>query len=46
VASPYPAGTFTRQEAPSFAWRTNLTIYPQPYAYLLLDNNHLIEKLF
>jgi len=24
VASPYPAGTFTLQEAPSFAWRTNV----------------------
>ena len=23
VASPYPAGTYTRQEASSFAWRTN-----------------------
>jgi len=23
VANPYPSGTFTRQEASSFAWRTN-----------------------
>jgi len=23
VVSPYPTGTCTRQEAPSFAWRTN-----------------------
>jgi len=23
LAKPYPTGTFTLQEAPSFAWRTN-----------------------
>lgn len=28
VASPYPTGTFTRQETPSFAWRTNKKTLP------------------
>ncbi len=26
VANPYPAGTFTLQDAPSFAWRANASI--------------------
>jgi hypothetical protein len=32
VASPYPTGTFTRQEAPSFARRDNVKAGPPPVA--------------
>ena len=29
LAKPYSAGTFTQQEAPSFAWRTNVSVAPE-----------------
>src|SRR5712692_7104799 len=32
VASPYPARSFTLQETPSFAWRTNATLQAPPIA--------------
>jgi len=32
VASPYPTGTFTRQETPSFARRDNVKAGPPPVA--------------
>ncbi|MEJ1418891.1 MAG: hypothetical protein RPU91_17755, partial [Candidatus Sedimenticola sp. (ex Thyasira tokunagai)] len=28
VANPYPTGTFTLQDAPSFAWRANASHQP------------------
>src|SRR3990172_11822017 len=28
VVSPFPTGTFTRQDAPSLSWRDNVTVHP------------------
>src|SRR5712691_7703728 len=33
VASPYPARSFTLQETPSFAWRTNATLQARATRY-------------
>ena len=41
VASPYPTGSFTLQEAPSCAWRTNATFLDDK---LLPSTSHAVER--
>src|SRR4030043_238450 len=41
VVSPYPTGTFTLQETPSFAWRTNTP--PQPPKRHKQDYKHRLK---
>ena len=42
LARPYPTETFTRQEAPSFTWRTNVTYLCEKTSSCILAENNIL----